>query len=181
MWFFECGFLCLRRGLTEEIKYQAGPFALLKNMLEGCTSFGICEIKSSVTLWAAGDSLWRGESARKRLLSLLLATYSFFPFFSRDCRRWQPNFLAAWTRCLIAPRNSKLREIDIPGDVTYSLMNGAAETIYYRVGNGIPQFRNLNFYRKKYLVKNKLSTDYITLLGLYNLTWWNLLLGHRWQ
>ena len=31
-------------------QYQAGPFTLRKNMLEGCTSFGICEIKSSVTL-----------------------------------------------------------------------------------------------------------------------------------
>lgn len=33
-----------------KMKYQTGPFTLLKNMLEGCTSFGICEIKSSVTL-----------------------------------------------------------------------------------------------------------------------------------
>jgi len=38
-------------GLTEDkMEYQASSFALLKNTLEGCTSFGICEIKSSVTL-----------------------------------------------------------------------------------------------------------------------------------
>lgn len=114
------------------MKYQASPFTLLKNMLEGCTSFGICEIKSSVTLWAAGDSLWHGESARKRLLSLLLATSSFFPLFSRETTgadsRTSLLEPVAWSR-----REIPNWEIDIPGDVPYSLMNGAAKTIYYHV------------------------------------------------
>lgn len=54
----------------------------------------------------------------------------FFPFFLETAGADSRTSLlepVAWSR-----REIPNWEIDIPGDVTYSLMNGAAKTIYYR-------------------------------------------------